>query len=88
MGIPRRHWTYVVRIPGCPPYNWFVKRGEGGHAARVSAYAELSSDGGRFWEGDDWGWRPLWMTAAQVVEHARVFSVSPFTPQICWRADC
>jgi Ser/Thr protein kinase RdoA (MazF antagonist) len=37
----------------------------------VSAYAELSSDGGRFWDGDDWGWRPLWMTAGQVVEHAR-----------------
>jgi Ser/Thr protein kinase RdoA (MazF antagonist) len=37
----------------------------------VSAYAELSSDGGWFWEGDDWGWRPLWMTAAQVMEHAR-----------------
>ncbi len=37
----------------------------------MSAYAELSSDGGRFWDGDDWGWRPLWVTAAHVVEHAR-----------------
>ena len=25
----------------------------------MNAYAELSSDGGRFWEGDDWGWRSL-----------------------------
>lgn len=30
----------------------------------------MSSDGARFWEGDDWGWRPLWLTANQVVEHA------------------
>ena len=37
----------------------------------MSAYAELSAGGGRFWEGDDWGWRPLWMTADQVAEHAR-----------------
>jgi hypothetical protein len=49
----------------------------------VSAYAELSSDGGRFWEGDDWGWRPLWMTAAEVVEHARAcFGVDVRTAHI------
>ena len=37
----------------------------------MNEYAELSSDGGRFWDGDDWGWRPLWMTATRVMEHAR-----------------
>lgn len=57
--------------PHVPPYNRIVKAPEDGHAAQVSDYAELSSDGGRFWEGDDWGWRPLWISATQAVEHAR-----------------
>lgn len=49
----------------------FVKVSQHGHAAQVSTYTELSSDGDQFWDGNDWGWRPLWMTAPQVIEHAR-----------------
>ena len=32
--------------------------------------ARMSSDGLSFWENDDWGWRPLWISADVVVETA------------------
>ena len=37
------------------------------------ALARVSLDGAYFWEGDDWGWRPLWLAADQVVEHAQAY---------------
>lgn len=36
--------------------------------AQGLAVARLSSDRTRFWDGDDWGWRPLWLTADQAIE--------------------
>lgn len=39
----------------------------------VLAVARVSLDGAYFWEGEDWGWRPLWLTANQVVEHAHAW---------------
>lgn len=34
------------------------------------AVARLSSDRSQFWDGDDWGWRALWLNADQAIERA------------------
>jgi len=31
---------------------------------------DISTDGKHFYDGDDWGWMPLWLTAAEVTELA------------------
>jgi len=57
----------------------------------------ISPDGSHFYDGDDWGWMPLWLTADQVVALASAeFRVAPTSATLLsegllnqtWRLHC